>query len=168
MPHDGPSPFGVAARCVAGSVDRVPGPTELLRRESRSLVQRLRLWTPARWAAAAPPHGSRADLVHHLAQQLADLAADLEAAPRRVLPRLDSDLGLPDQLAVTADDLVRAGPPPEQVQAATAHLLLHRRDLLAEDVPPGLAAALGLADVLSAGVQACAVGTKAPVRRCTS
>ncbi len=53
-------------------------PADLLRRESRSLVQRLRLWTPARYAAAAAPWGTRADLVLHLAQACADAVADLE------------------------------------------------------------------------------------------
>jgi hypothetical protein len=129
--------------------------TALLRRESRSLVQRLRLWTPARWAAAAAPFGTRADLVHHLAQSLADLAADAEGEPRRPLPRLDSDLGLPDQLAVTADDLVRALPPAEAARAATLHLLAHRRDLLAEEVPAGLAAALGLGRAEQPGCPLC-------------
>ena len=90
--------------------DRTDAPLDLLRRESRSLVQRLRLWTPARYAAAAPPWGTRGDLVLHLAQACADAAAALEGGPRRTLPRLDSDLGLADQLAVTSDDLVRAGP----------------------------------------------------------
>ena len=131
-------------------------PSALLRRESRSLVQRLRLWTPARFAAAAPVRGSRGDLVHHLAQRLADLAAQAEGEPRRPLPRLDGDLGLPDQLAVTADDLVRAVPAASAARAATAHLLLHRRDLLDEEVPAGLSAALGLADVLAAGREDCA------------
>ena len=119
-------------------------------------MQRLRLWTPARWAAAAPPYGTRADLAHHLAQRLADLAADAEAAPRRVLPRLDGDLVLPDQLAVTADDLGRAAPPEQVALAATCHLLVHRKDLLDEDVPAGLAASLGLDDVLAAGREECA------------
>jgi hypothetical protein len=129
---------------------------ELLRRESQSLVERLRLWTPARWAAAAPsPYGTRGDVAHHLASALADLAADVEATPHRVLPRLDSDLALPDQLAVTADDLVRAEPPAALAARATAHLLLHRRDLLGEDVPAGLAAALGFPDVLTIGAQMC-------------
>lgn len=118
-------------------------PVALLRRESGSLVQRLRLWTPARWAAAAEPFGTRADLVHHLAQALADLAAQAEGEPRRPLPRLDSDLGLPDQLAVTADDLAGADPPAEVARSATIHLLAHRRDLLGDEVPPGLVAALG-------------------------
>ncbi len=134
---------------------RTDAPVDLLRRESRSLVQRLRLWTPARYAAAAPPWGTRADLVHHLAQACADAAADLEHQPRRAVPRLDSDLALADQLAVTSDDLVRARPDDELARAATAHLLVHRHDLLGEQVPPALAAALGVADVVAAGRAAC-------------
>jgi hypothetical protein len=42
---------------------------------------------------------------------------------------------LPDQLAVTADDLVRSG---RADLLAVAHLLAHRRDLLGEDVPAAL------------------------------
>jgi hypothetical protein len=128
----------------------------VLDREARSLVQRLRLWTPSRWAAAAPVPGTRGDLAHHLAQRLADAAADLEGTTRRALPRLDSDLALADQLAVTADDLVRADPPADVARSAVAHLLLHRKHLLDDDVPPRLAAALELDDVLAAGEQACA------------
>ena len=133
---------------------REQGPVALLRRESRSLVQRLRLWTPARYAAAAPPVGTRGDLVHHLAQALADAAAAQEGRPRRALPRLD-DLALADQLAVTSDDLVRADPPEAVATAATAHLLAHRRDLLEEEVPAGLAAALGITDVEALGRANC-------------
>ncbi|MBC7374204.1 MAG: hypothetical protein H7323_09460 [Frankiales bacterium] len=129
-------------------------PAALLSREARLLTQRLRLWTPARFVAITAA-GTRADLVHHLAQSLADRAAGLEGEPRRLLPRLDSDLGLADQLAVTADDLVRADPPRSVVVAVTAHLLLHRTQLLEDDVPAALAAALGLADVLAAGAQEC-------------
>ncbi len=108
-----------------------PAAAVLLRRESGLLVQRLRLWTPARYAAAAAPWGTRGDLVHHLAQYLADLAAAAEGTARRRLPRLDSDLVLPDQLAVTADDL------------------------LCDEIPSGLAAALGVDDVVAAGLKAC-------------
>ena len=142
--------------------DPPAGPTALLRRESRSLVERLRLWTPARYAALAPSWGTRADLVAHLAQALADATADLEQGPRRPLPRLDSDLVLADQLAVTSDDLVRAAPPDTVAVAATAHLLLHRADLLGDEVPTGLAAALGLADVPAAGRAACAATRPRP------
>ena len=111
----------------------------LLAGEAASLVARLRLFTPARWQAAAPPYGTRGDLVHHLAQWLADAAGEAPGP----LPRLDSDLALPDQLAVTADDLVRTGRPAGD---AVAHLLLHRVHLLAEPVPPGLVARLGEPD----------------------
>ena len=135
---------------------QVEDPVALLRRESRSLVQRLRLWTPARFAAQAGA-GTRADLVHHLAQRLADQAAEAEQRARRPLPRLD-DLALPDQLAVTADDLARVADA-GTARAATAHLLLHRRDLLDEDVPAGLAAALG--DVLADGRADCARSAQA-------
>jgi hypothetical protein len=109
---------------------------DLLAREARSLVERLRLWTPERWAAAAPPFGSRADLLHHLAADLVTRAGETD----RPLPRLDSDLALPDQLAVTADDLVRSG---RADVADVAHLLAHRRDLLDEDVPAALLERLG-------------------------
>ena len=128
---------------------------ELLRRESASLVQRLRLWTPQRWAAQAPPYGTRADLAFHLAQALADAAAALEGERRRVLPRLDSDLSLPDQLAVTSDDLVRAARPVGVARGAVAHLLAHRHDLLGDDVPGGLAEALDVRDVLALGRDIC-------------
>jgi hypothetical protein len=130
-------------------------PVTLLTREARSLVQRLRLWTPQRWAAAAPPYASRGELVHHLAQSFADAAAALEGESPRVLPRLDSDLALPDQLAVTADDLVRAGPSAEQARRAGLHLLAHRSDLLGDEVPSGLAAALSVTDAVSAGREIC-------------
>ena len=110
----------------AGLTGPVSDPTALFDREARSLVQRLRLWTPARYGAAAGSTGTRGDLVHHLAQSLADRAALVEGGPRRALPRLDQDLGLPDQLAVVAKDLVRAGPSAAVAVAVTAHLLLHR------------------------------------------
>lgn len=128
-----------------------PSSTDLLDREARSLVQRLRVWTPTRWAAVAVPGLTRADLVHHLAQSLADVEG---SAPVR-LPRLEADLALPDQLAVVADDLVRSGPHPDVAAGAVAHLLLHRSELLGDDVPAGLADALGLDDVLAAGRRLC-------------
>lgn len=110
----------------------------LLAREGASFVARLRLFTPARWAAEALPFGTRGDLVHHLAAALVVAAGET----REPLPRLD-DLGLADQLAVTADDLVRVGPAPAVALDQVAHLLLHRRELLDEAVPTGLLAELG-------------------------
>jgi hypothetical protein len=111
-------------------------PEPLLTKEVAALVQRLRLWTPARWAAACDPWGTRADVARHLAQWFADRAAELEDLPRRVLPVLSPDLLVADQLAVTGDDLVRAGPGDALVEEAVAHLLAHRYDLLDEE-PPG-------------------------------
>ena len=116
----------------------------LLARESASLVERLRLWTPTRWAASADPYGTRGDLVHHLASSFVELAGEAPVA----LPRLDSDLALPDQLAVTADDLVRTGPVDGVALNAVSHLLVHRTDLLGEDVPRALSARLAALDVV--------------------
>ncbi len=142
----------------AASVDGVqsPEPGPLLAREAASLVARLRLWTRPRWAAEHGDAGStRADVVHHLAQSFADAAG---GAPVR-LPRLPVDLALPDQLAVTADDLVRSGPGERTAGDAVAHLLLHRRELLGEPVPVGLVTALGEPDeraLLDRGRATCA------------
>lgn len=111
---------------------------DVLAKEIRSLVQRLRPWTPSRWEAAADPWGSRADLVRHLAQCLADSTADIESRPRRQLPALSPQLLLADQLAVTGDDLVRSGPDARMCEDAVAHLLAHRFDLLDEPAPESL------------------------------
>ena len=142
----------------ARSPDR---PAALLSREAASFVRRLRLWTPARWAAQVNAEhyrqaGSRrSDLVHHLVQVFADAAAAAEQAPLRPVPRLALDLVLADQLAVTVADLVRADPADAVARALTAHLVLHRTDVLEDEVPPGLAQELDLPDVLAAGRAAC-------------
>jgi hypothetical protein len=109
-----------------------------LAKEVASLVQRLRLWTPTRWQAAAEPWGTRADLVRHLAQWLADQAAEAEGRPSQPLPVLANQLLLPDQLAVTGDDLVRTGLSGQRNDDAVAHLLVHRLDLLSEPAPTSL------------------------------
>ena len=113
-------------------------PDPLLAKEVGGLVQRLRLWTPTRWAAACDPWGTRADLGRHVAQWLADRAAELEGQPLRPLPLLSPDLLVADQLAVTGDDLVRAEPGPELVRDAVDHLLAHRLELLDEEPPASL------------------------------
>jgi hypothetical protein len=127
-------------------------PDAPLAKELASLVQRLRLWTPARWAASCPPWGTRADAARHLAQWCADQAAQLEGGPRRELPVLAPDLLVADQLAVTGTDLLRAGPSPDLAADAVAHLLAHRLDLLGEDAP----ASLGGAQALARGREVCA------------
>ncbi len=131
-----------------------PDPRQLLAKEVGALVQRLRLWTPARWAAAAGPWGTRADVGRHLAQWLADTAAELEGRPRRPLPLLRPDLLVADQLAVTGDDLVRCAPPEAVCGDAVDHLLAHRFDLLDEEPPAGLGGAVTLAR----GREVCARG----------
>lgn len=132
---------------------------QLLAKEVAALVRRLRLWTPARWAAAAEPWGTRADLGRHLAQWLADECARWEGLPKqavcgqqrevpvlhRELPVLHPDLLVADQLAVTGDDLVRAAPPDAACRDAVDHLLAHRLDLLDEDPPTSLGGAEALA-----------------------
>ena len=92
-------------------------------------------WEQGRWwsrtdirhAAGSPP-ATRADLAYVLVQRLADLAADAEGRPRRPVPRL-SDLVLPDQLRVMADDLTAAEPPEDLLKAAADDVEALRRSL---------------------------------------
>lgn len=115
-------------------------------------MQRLRLWTPSRWAAACEPWGTRADVGRHLAQWFADRAAELSAEQLRPVPVLSPDLLVADQVAVTGDDLIRAEPGSELVTDAVAHLLAHRFDLLGEEPPTSL----GGAATLQRGREVCA------------
>jgi hypothetical protein len=92
-------------------------------------VARVGHWTPERWTAPAmnSPSSSgrnrlresarsdavtRADVVFGLVQSLADLAADVEGNLRRRVPRLDSDVALPDQVRVMIADLQAVQPVP--------------------------------------------------------
>jgi hypothetical protein len=85
------------------------------------LVGRVAHWTPARWAKpVAAGDRSRADVVHALAQRLADTAADATGEPRRPVPRLDNDLALPDQLRVLAADLSAALPSGDALTSSVA------------------------------------------------
>jgi hypothetical protein len=72
--------------------------TELERAIGR-VVEGTRYWSPARWSF-------KADAMHALVQELADLAADAEGQPRRPVPRLPNDMQLPDQLQVIGLDLL--------------------------------------------------------------
>ncbi len=119
-------------------------PQDLLAKEIGSLVQRLRTWTPMRWAAAVEPWGTRVDLARHVAQYLADQTAGLEDAPRRTLPVLGADLLVVDQLAIAGDDLARCSPPDDLCADVVAHVLLHRYDLLSEEPPASLGGAAAL------------------------
>jgi hypothetical protein len=86
-------------------------------------------WTPPRWAAFGASGEQRGDLMYGLVQQLADLAADAEGQPRRVVPRLPSDLALPDQLRVVARDLVVAAADPQRIAEAAQLVLTVRKGL---------------------------------------
>ena len=87
------------------------------------LINQVRHWVQPRWQVAG-----RADRAYALAQHLADLAADAEQRPRRPVPR-ESDLVLPDQLRVLADDLLAAEASPEVLAEATAAVDSLRQDL---------------------------------------
>jgi hypothetical protein len=83
------------------------------------LVDQVGHWTPARWALAGATAGrTRAEVVHALAQRLADLEADVTGRPARPVPRLANDLALPDQVRVMTLDLVAARPGPAVLAAA--------------------------------------------------
>ncbi len=87
-------------------------------------------WQHPRWAATASRGDvSRADLVHRLVQEIADLAADAEGQPRRTVPRLGNDLVLPDQLRVVAADLLAAGPTEQVLARAAAEVAATRTAL---------------------------------------
>ncbi len=91
------------------------------------LVRQVGHWQQPRWSAVASAGNvSRADLVHRLVQEIANLAADAEGEPRRTVPRLDNDLALPDQLRVVAADLLAADPPDEVLARAATEVAATR------------------------------------------
>ncbi|MFG1881873.1 hypothetical protein [Micromonospora sp. NPDC049102] len=96
----------------------------------RLLVGQVGHWEQPRWAATATTGNvPRADLVHRLAQEIANLAADAEGQPRRTVPRLDNDLALPDQMRVVTADLLAAGADPEVLARAAAEVTATRNAL---------------------------------------
>jgi len=98
-------------------------------RVTARLVDQLSHWTPSRWAASSASGGTRAEVVHGLVQQVADLAAGAEGQPHRPVPRLAADLSLPDQLRVVAADLLAARPEPAVLARATELVTRTRRNL---------------------------------------
>lgn len=136
----------------------------MLERETGLLVARLRVFTPARYAATAAPFPSRADAARHLAGRLATAGLQVEAAADPSdppeLPELP-DLALADQIAVTGHDLVaalRATPPDRPVTGRTAaavaadllaEVLLHRHDV--DGAAPGRRVAAAVLSVLAPG-----------------
>jgi hypothetical protein len=104
--------------------------TDQLVRAVDRLVNHVGHWSPARWAVSAPANArSRADVVHALAQRLADLEADVTGRPERPVPRLNNDLALPDQVRVMTLDLVLAGAGPAVLTAALDAVTAARREL---------------------------------------
>ncbi len=107
-----PAPATTRSRRVASKGQRKLGSVGQagdVRQTVELIVRQVAHWQQPRWAAvAAGGNVSRGDLVHRLVQQIANLAADAEAQPRRAVPRLDSDLALPDQLRVVTADLLAA------------------------------------------------------------
>ncbi|WP_433537068.1 hypothetical protein ACQPZK_04450 [Micromonospora sp. CA-249363] len=96
----------------------------------RLLVGQVGHWEQPRWAATATTGNvPRADLVHRLVQEVANLAADAEGQPRRTVPRLDNDLALPDQLRVVTADLLAAGPDAKVLARAAAEVTATRNAL---------------------------------------
>lgn len=74
-----------------------------LERAIGRVVEGTRHWSPARWS-----QDGRAEAMHTLVQALADVCAEAEGEPRREVPRLPSDLHLPEQLQVVGLDLLEA------------------------------------------------------------
>ncbi|RKN28295.1 hypothetical protein [Micromonospora musae] len=101
-----------------------------LERAVQLLVRQVGYWEQPRWAATGETGNvSRADVVHRLVQEVANLGADAEGEPRRTVPRLTNDLALTDQLRVVATDLIAAGAAPEVLARAAAEVTATRSAL---------------------------------------
>src|SRR4029450_3118169 len=93
------------------------------------LADRIAHWTQPRWKLPSATGVPRAEFVHGLVQEVADLAADAEGQPRRPVPRLDNDLALADQLRVVAADLIAARPGGTVLADATERVVTVSRAL---------------------------------------
>ncbi|HIW60976.1 MAG TPA: hypothetical protein H9881_00825 [Candidatus Stackebrandtia excrementipullorum] len=92
---------------------------EVVGRESRRVIQGTAGWTPARWRLPAPEgRVDRVAVMRALIQELADLVAEAEGAPRRTVPPPAFETGLGDQLAVMVSDLMAVDPCPRRCEAA--------------------------------------------------
>ncbi len=85
------------------------------------LLNQVRHWEQPRWAG-------RADRTFALVQLLAELGAEAEGRPRRVVPR-EHDMVLPDQIRVMADDLLAASPSSAVLASAAASVDALRAEL---------------------------------------
>lgn len=102
----------------------------------RRLVDTVIGWSPARWVEAPhpvtgadPALATRAAVMTHLIQRIADAEADAQQRRRRNVPALGNDLALIHQLQVVTADLLAADPGTEALAAALAEVVLHRLDL---------------------------------------
>lgn len=78
--------------------------------ETTALLHRIGRWTVDGWHIEV--HGrARSETVFALVQRLADVAADAEHQPRRIVPRLDDPM-LVDQLTVMVHDVLNTGSVP--------------------------------------------------------
>jgi hypothetical protein len=94
-------------------------PEELARAVDR-LVDQVAHWTSLRWAARSALGDTRAEVAHAFAQELADLEARASGRAPRPVPRLASDLAIPDQWRVLVRDFVTADPGPTELAAAAS------------------------------------------------
>jgi hypothetical protein len=103
------------------------------------LINQVVHWQAGRWAAGLRndppvstgdpgPVASRGDRVYALVQRLADRVADAEGRPHLTVPRL-SDLVLPDQTRVMANDLLDCAAPDRVMDQATEDVDAVRRTL---------------------------------------
>lgn len=100
-----------------------------LTRAVERLARHVGHWAGPRWALSAADGRPRATVMYELVQRVADRAADAEGQPHRVVPRLDNDAALPDQLRVVTADLRAAGPSPDVTAAVTADITATGRQL---------------------------------------
>lgn len=89
-----------------------------LRTAAGRFLAKVEHWAQPRWAQPAVDGTSRAQVVHALAQRLADLCAAVEGRPAQAVPRLNNDLALPDQVRVMVADLGFARAPDDVLKAA--------------------------------------------------
>lgn len=109
---------------------------EHLLRHLERLRSAVSVWSVGRWAAEPrslpgllPTSTTCAGVAYHLVQVLADVAAAAEGRPARPVARPDSDLVLPHQLAVMANDIARADPAEPLLRAAVGEVILHRAEI---------------------------------------
>lgn len=120
---------------------------DVLLQQTGRLRKSVSVWSAGRWSAAPRPlpgllstSTTCAGVARHLVQVLADLGADAEGRPRRVVPPSESDLVLPDQLLVMAYDIAQAEPDETLLQTALDEVMLHRAEIDGAKADPDVVA----------------------------